>query len=100
MPSHLPVLHPNGTSAESLAAGYEAARDKVRIAIRALAEATDAFQAIEFNLRDYYPDGQEAFDAARAKRVEARGNLDSVEGYLVEHVTFLRGAVRQVNAGT
>lgn len=53
----LPTIHTNGTSPEMLRRGYEDARLAVEAAIRAM-------HAIEFNGRDYYPQGPDAWKRA------------------------------------
>ena len=45
-----PTIHTNGTSPEMLRRGYEDAR-------LAVVKAIQALDAIEFNARDYYPQG-------------------------------------------
>lgn len=62
----LPTIHSNGTSARMLAEGYSAARIAVEDALVALA-------AVEFNGRDYYPQGSDAFTAATTEH-DARLN--------------------------
>ena len=52
-----PTIHSNGTSPEMLRRGYEDARLAVGAAIRAM-------HAMEFNARDYYPQGAEAWTRA------------------------------------
>jgi hypothetical protein len=53
-----PTLHLNGTGAKMLLEGYNRAR-------RAIFDAHEALRAVEFNARDYYPQGPEAWPAAR-----------------------------------
>jgi hypothetical protein len=48
MSQHLPVIHSNGTSAETLCEDYLRAR-------RAVIAAMEALSQVEFNARDYYP---------------------------------------------
>jgi hypothetical protein len=52
-----PTIHLNGTSPEMLRDGYTAARQAVGDAIRAM-------EKIEFNARDYYPQGPDAWRQA------------------------------------
>lgn len=54
----LPCVHVNGTGAQTLAQGWGAA-------YRAVIDALRALEAIEFNGRDYYPLGDEAWQRAR-----------------------------------
>jgi hypothetical protein len=58
----LPTIHLNGTSAASLTEDYAQAR-------RAVQDAMNAMQKIDFNNRDYYPQGQMAWlDAVRQRQ--------------------------------
>jgi hypothetical protein len=52
----LPLIHLNGTSRNNLIDGYDKAA-------YALSDFENAFDAIEFNARDYYPKGPDAFEA-------------------------------------
>lgn len=69
----LPAIHNNGTSAKDLCDGYEAAHAAINGAINALA-------ATHPNGRDYYPDGPEAFSAARDEHFERMSRLAQIEG--------------------
>lgn len=44
----LPIIHNNGTGADTLFDGYLAARSALR-------DAEEALKKVEFNSRDYYP---------------------------------------------
>lgn len=59
-----PTIHLNGSHGPTLLEGYLEAHTKAT-------ELLDALQAIEFNARDYYPQGPAAFEAARTE-YEAR----------------------------
>ena len=78
-----PTVHLNGTSAKDLWAGYEAAYDAVRAAQEALGK-------IEFNARDYYVQGADAFTKAQDHRIEHRQALAQVEEYLLQHLLAIR----------
>lgn len=56
-----PTIHLNGTGAKTLLDGYLEA-------IHQLGQALNAINNIEFNARDYYPQGPGAYTAARAER--------------------------------
>lgn len=58
-----PTVHINGTSRLTLIDGYSNALEKLR-------EAEQAFRNIEFNQRDYYPQGQDAWDSAVIDHVD------------------------------
>jgi hypothetical protein len=78
-----PTVHLNGTSAKDLWEGYEAAYDAVRA-------AQDALRQIEFNARDYYVQGDEAYSKARDHRTEQFIKLVDIEEYLLQHLLSLR----------
>ena len=78
----LPSVHLNGTSRAVLTEGYQAAYAKVQEAIR-------AFQAIEMNGRDYYPQGNDAYYKARTQRDVQIAHLCSVCDYLEAHLMHL-----------
>jgi len=78
-----PTVHLNGTSAKDLWAGYEAAYDAVRA-------AQDALRKIEFNARDYYVQGNDAYSKARDQRTEQFIKLVDIEEYLLQHLLSLR----------
>ena len=77
----LPTIHLNGTSAKALLEQTTVACDDAHNLLKALAEAAP-------NERDYYPQGDSAFEEARREyeaRVEAvRGVLRDMEA-LAEH---------------
>jgi len=56
-----PTIHSNGTSPEMLRRGYEDARV-------AVGKALEALEKIEFNARDYYPQGPGAWGTAAAEQ--------------------------------
>lgn len=60
----LPTIHLNGTSAETLAEGYETAASALR-------KALECLQDVAPNGRDYYSQGDAAFARARGEH-EAR----------------------------
>ena len=78
-----PTVHLNGTSHKDLYAGYEAAYHAVRA-------AQEAIGNIEFNARDYYVQGPEAWSKAQDHRIEQRQALAQVEEYLLQHLLSLQ----------
>jgi hypothetical protein len=78
----LPTIHLNGTSRATLSEGYGAA-------YRALQDATRAFNAIEFNCRDYYVQPADAWARATTQREVMRSHLRSVQDYLEAHLIHL-----------
>jgi hypothetical protein len=78
----LPTIHLNGTSRATLSEGYGAA-------YRALQQAIRAFNAIEFNCRDYYVQPAGAWTAAVTERDAAASHLRSVQQYLEAHLIHL-----------
>ena len=78
----LPTIHMNGTSAQALYNGYRAAGSAVRKAIEALEETAP-------NARDYYLEGEDAFDRAvkeHAARVHALREVLKQTSMLAEGV--------------
>ena len=73
----LPTIHMNGTSPEELKRGYNAART-------AVIAAQECMGKIEFNARDYYPQGPEAFTQARKEFTDCVIKLNEVESYLLD----------------
>ncbi len=61
----------NGTPGKLLYADYENAMNRLQDAVDALNNAT-------LNGRDYYPQGQQAFEDARDHRIDMRQKLASV----------------------
>ena len=78
----LPTVHLNGTGRDRLLADYQSA-------YRLLRAACDAFASIEFNARDYYVQGDYAFNAARTERDRARANFEALNSYLEAHLLHL-----------
>lgn len=78
----LPTVHLNSTSRAMLTEGYQAAYAKVQEAIR-------AFQAIEFNARDYYVQGGDAYRIAVQQRGVAFQQLCAARDYLEAHLVHL-----------
>lgn len=79
----LPTVHLNGTSANCLLDGYMEARSAVM-------RAGEAIQAIEFNARDYYPQGGNAFKVAQEQHVSRLKRLSEIADELLriaEHVS-------------
>ena len=72
-----PTIHLNGTSKKMLLDGYIEA-------LHALKDAQEALQRIEFNARDYYVQGPDAWNKARDEMADQFGKLNEVEGYLTE----------------
>lgn len=72
-----PTIHLNGTSRESLCAGYKAAATAIQAAIGALIEAQPS-------ARDYYLQGNDAFGRARAEHAARLAALQEVLGELSE----------------
>jgi hypothetical protein len=73
----LPTIHSNGTSHKDLTEGYEKADD-------ALHEFIDAFGNIEFNARDYYVQGPDAYPQARDERMAINQKIREMKSYLYE----------------
>jgi len=72
-----PTIHSNGTSHKDLTEGYE----RVEYALFAL---TEAFTSIEFNARDYYVQGPDAYTQARDQQREIFLKICDIQQYLQE----------------
>lgn len=70
-----PIIHNNGTGRQMLQTDYDAAAEKLR-------EFTEAFQGIEFNARDYYVKGPDAFTQAQEERREMFSHIRALDCYL------------------
>lgn len=83
----IPCIHLNGTPGDRLCDQYYAAR-------RALHDAGELIQNIEFNARDYYPLGPEAWDQATKERQALQAKLKEI---IVELETIEIGISDQLN---
>jgi len=73
-----PTIHLNGTSGEALLEGYRTAMEAVGEAVRKLNNETHP------NARDYYPQGNHAYQDAVKEHTERRVKLESVYNELME----------------
>lgn len=73
--STLPTIHSNGTGVQTLRAGYDAAADALHVFV-------EAWGQIEFNARDYYIQGPDAYTAARDERDAMNAKIRDVRTYL------------------
>ena len=78
----LPLVHLNGTSVSDLREGYDNAAELLR-------DFLDAYGRIEFNARDYYPHGPDAYTKARDQRDAINLKLREVREYLDAHREYL-----------
>lgn len=78
----LPTVHMNGTGFKMLFEGYDQASDQLR-------HLTDAFGNIEFNARDYYVQGPDAYTQARDERQAIYAKLRDIKHYLEKHLIHL-----------
>ena len=74
----LPTVHLNGTSRKMLQEGYDAVDD-------ALHELFEAWGKVEFNARDYYVKGPEAWEKARETRIEMSKRIREIQEYVNAH---------------
>lgn len=70
-----PTVHLNGTSFKTLWEDYSAAADAHR-------EFTRVFGCIEFNARDYYPQGPQAWEKALKEREAINQKLRDIGEYI------------------
>lgn len=71
----LPTIHSNGTGLQTLRDDYDKAADSLQTFI-------DAWGRIEFNARDYYVQGPDAYPSARDERDAINAKLCDVRAYL------------------
>lgn len=78
----LPTLHLNGTGRNVLLAGY-------KDAYHCICTAHAAFSVIEFNARDYYVQGPDAYTRARTERYRMCNLFHELKHYLETHLAHL-----------
>lgn len=78
----LPTVHLNGTPRSVLVNGYSNAIEKLR-------EAENAFHNIEFNPRDYYVQGPNAWNNAADEHITHLNNIIRAIDYLENHLNHL-----------
>ena len=71
----LPTIHSNGTDINTLIDGYDRIDE-------ALYRLSMAWGEVEFNARDYYPQGPDAYTKARQERLEQAAKLNEFRAYL------------------
>jgi hypothetical protein len=79
-----PSIHLNGSSVESLC-------EQTRAAVRAVSKALDALCEAAPNGRDYYPQGDSAFESARSEHQGRLQRLEDVKMELMEQLEHLQG---------
>jgi hypothetical protein len=80
----LPTVHLNGTDKKDLCKDYDNA-------LRRVEEAIEAVAKIEFHSRDYYPQGNQAWNKAVEERMDIRKKLKEVEEYFTAHLEHIYG---------
>ena len=78
----LPQIRSNGTGKHCLTEGYGNASDK-------LLDFIDAFERIEFNPRDYYTQGEDAYGKARDERDAINQKILEIRQYINAHLEAL-----------
>jgi len=68
----LPTIHLNGSGRDRLIAGYTAAW-------RAMQKARETLANVEFHARDYYVQGDDAYQQARAQRDAQFADLNRIQ---------------------
>lgn len=71
----LPTIHANGTSLDTLLDGYDAID-------LALYDLIAKWQAVEFNARDYYLQGPDAYTQARDERQQHSAKIQEIRAYI------------------
>ena len=74
----LPLIHLNGTGIKAMCRDYDAAYE-------ALYSFTQVWEKMEFNARDYYPIGPDAWGKARDHRYAMNGHIRALLTYLEKH---------------
>lgn len=74
----MPLIHLNGTGIETLQEGYAEAADRLRDFIK-------RWGRIEFNARDYYPNGPDAWPKAIEAREAISAKIAEIEDYIDLH---------------
>jgi hypothetical protein len=74
----LPTIHMNGTGIKTLVETYGEAAD-------ALQDFIERWGQTEFNSRDYYPQGPEAWNRAVVEREAINAKIRDVRDYLAKH---------------
>ena len=77
-----PTVHLNGTSKERLERSYQDA-------YAAVLRAEYAIEKIEFNQRDYYPQGDAAWETAKEQMQKVAAHLEAVQCFLGEIICHL-----------
>jgi hypothetical protein len=78
----MPTVHLNGTSHKMLTEGYEEAHYTLGL-------FTKAFHHTEFNSRDYYVQGPDAWPAAVDARIEINQKISDLFKYIEDHLESL-----------
>lgn len=86
----LPTLHLNGTGYRMLMEGYSDAR-------QAVLKTVEAVSKIEFNARDYYPQGDEAW---RKASDEMKARYAALQGVADEFLAIMESIQDQQDART
>jgi hypothetical protein len=68
----------NGTGIKTLTEDYDNASDKLR-------DFVDTWERMEFNARDYYPHGPEAWTKARDARDAINAKIREIKQYIDAH---------------
>jgi len=78
----LPTIHFNGSGIDNLSEEYTAALNALHYAREALVHST-------LHMRDFYPQGDEAYIQAREERTEVFRKYQEIEQYLTDWVHHL-----------
>ena len=78
----LPTIHLNGNSRRALLSQYQKVHNP-------LLKAWDAMTQIQFHPRDYYVQGDTAWDAADKERTEVYTDLRKIIDYFETHVNHI-----------
>lgn len=74
----MPLIHMNGTGKKTLFEDYDTAADKLH-------DFIESWGKMEFNARDYYPHGPEAWTQARDARDAINAKIREIREYIDAH---------------
>jgi hypothetical protein len=73
-------------------------RDDYANAWHAVNDAVDALRKVEFNARDYYVQGPDAFTKAQKERAELFAKLEAVKADLMAHMESIENQIEEREA--
>lgn len=84
----MPFIHLNGNRPEELMAQYMAAGSAIGVAIQ-------KFCDIDFNARNYYPLGDDAWRMARDENARQLAALNAAQDYVLAHCEHIQQFIKE-----